>query len=739
MKLCSAENCGPGKLECLLSLVSQQPHVPNSGSTCDICSVCQAYIECILKHGNRPITLSEEERTELEDIMSQWISYLSSAKSVYVSQEKLMEEVQLSKSLSFIGDKSLKEWALSLSQCWGSHYRTIRNNMSPNCPLLHTPNPYVATQNDTWFYWDSFFVVLGLLECQMFETSGGTIQNLLRCISQFKKVPCGGSVEMMDFTHPPLLPLMVNEWCKRNFFQGKFEEAQNLARIALPLLEIEHTSWISTGGTHCLAQWAGGPPPGYGSFCERPHCTSISLNTIIFVSEVCIADLGSLVHQASEYSKFWEYARQRAIDIGTHLWNEDEVCWEDICPPEAGRPSTWNEYAMQLIPLWAQSYLSQPPWGLHPNHHLSRVRAIRKLFDNEEEVPYSFVKSTCKDALNWMEQEDAQPWLMWFVAHSLRRMSPQVSKSFVSDWLQSFYQKAPARQYSPCTVGLLLNLLSENADLMEFPISDPLISTFIMTLASNLRRVLGTGLHGVYLTGSAATGSYIHGVSDIDIICVCNDRLSSDRKAAVSMCVISTSSAMHIEKVEVDVYSLSAVQEGSPEFEVKVTYFGENKDSSITNSLEEYLRQGGKDFWLVMDYENTYLNGVAVMGPPARSIFSRVNHGKMVQSITGAITLLLERVSQPTVKVDMLCSAILHICRGWYWIVTGLLSPKVFCAKWALLMLVGSAESCPQNLEFHSVVSSAVQSRTCPTTHLSLPSETVASFARYVLSVIPNY
>jgi len=59
------------------------------------------------------------------------------------------------------------------------------------------------------YYWDSYWIVLGLLACDMTSTAKGLVQNLLDDVSTYGFVPNGGRIYYLNRSQPPLLSDMV--------------------------------------------------------------------------------------------------------------------------------------------------------------------------------------------------------------------------------------------------------------------------------------------------------------------------------------------------------------------------------------------------------------------------------------------------------------------------------------------------------------------------------------------------
>eukprot|EP00632_Arachnochrysis_sp_CCMP2950_P011802 CAMPEP_0185695030 /NCGR_PEP_ID=MMETSP1164-20130828/4272_1 /TAXON_ID=1104430 /ORGANISM="Chrysoreinhardia sp, Strain CCMP2950" /LENGTH=656 /DNA_ID=CAMNT_0028361889 /DNA_START=78 /DNA_END=2045 /DNA_ORIENTATION=+ len=64
------------------------------------------------------------------------------------------------------------------------------------------------------YYWDSYWIVLGLLACGMLRTARGVVEGLLGYVRDFGFVPNGGRVYYLNRSQPPLLSEMLAEWLR---------------------------------------------------------------------------------------------------------------------------------------------------------------------------------------------------------------------------------------------------------------------------------------------------------------------------------------------------------------------------------------------------------------------------------------------------------------------------------------------------------------------------------------------
>lgn len=116
-----------------------------------------------------------------------------------------------------IWDPDLKQFALALNAMWKPLSRqmkdTVRTNPS-NYSLVYVPNLCIVPGGrfNELYYWDTYFIVRGLLHSGMVQTARGMIDNLLYLVREYNFVPNGGRVYYWGRSQPPLLVAMVKAY-----------------------------------------------------------------------------------------------------------------------------------------------------------------------------------------------------------------------------------------------------------------------------------------------------------------------------------------------------------------------------------------------------------------------------------------------------------------------------------------------------------------------------------------------
>ncbi|EJC98505.1 trehalase [Fomitiporia mediterranea MF3/22] len=88
------------------------------------------------------------------------------------------------------------------------------------------------------YYWDSFWIVKGLIESQLFDVVNATLQNFMDELDRVGFIPNGGRIYYLDRSQPPLFIHMLSDYVQAS------HDTKILER-ALPLAERELAWWHS--------------------------------------------------------------------------------------------------------------------------------------------------------------------------------------------------------------------------------------------------------------------------------------------------------------------------------------------------------------------------------------------------------------------------------------------------------------------------------------------------------------
>eukprot|EP01054_Gregarina_sp_Poly1_P003808 Gregarina_sp_Poly_1__3807@NODE_2131_length_2628_cov_628_859039_g1371_i0_p1_GENE_NODE_2131_length_2628_cov_628_859039_g1371_i0NODE_2131_length_2628_cov_628_859039_g1371_i0_p1_ORF_typecomplete_len706_score94_87Trehalase/PF01204_18/2_4e81GDE_C/PF06202_14/6_6e06Bac_rhamnosid6H/PF17389_2/2_8Bac_rhamnosid6H/PF17389_2/2_1_NODE_2131_length_2628_cov_628_859039_g1371_i03192436 len=142
----------------------------------------------------------------------------------------------------------VKRLGIWLIQSWGRFYRCTSPTWSPDRnSLIPVPKPFIVPGGRfiEIYYWDSYWIIRGLLSSGLPEVARGILENFLCCVERYGFVPNGLRKYYLDRSQPPLLSCMI-----RAFFQS----TQDLEFVekALPVLEREYAFWMSAKLGHVV-------------------------------------------------------------------------------------------------------------------------------------------------------------------------------------------------------------------------------------------------------------------------------------------------------------------------------------------------------------------------------------------------------------------------------------------------------------------------------------------------------
>ncbi|XP_031391279.1 trehalase-like [Punica granatum] len=172
----------------------------------------------------------------------------------------------------------VRSWALEIHALWKNLSRGVTSSVRDQ-PELHTllplPEQFVipGSRFREVYYWDSYWVIRGLLASKMYETAKGIVTNLIYLLDTYGHVLNGARVYYTNRSQPPLLSAMVRAIYSRT-------HDINLVKKALPVLLKEHGFWTSgvhqivvqdaQAESHCLSR--------YYAMWDKPRPEALSID-----------------------------------------------------------------------------------------------------------------------------------------------------------------------------------------------------------------------------------------------------------------------------------------------------------------------------------------------------------------------------------------------------------------------------------------------------------------------------
>lgn len=170
----------------------------------------EVYNAWIAKFGNA--TSASLNRTDVQAFVTQYFS-AAGAELVACTPDDWQEKPP---KLATILDPQLREWAYKLNGIWKNLCRKIDPSIAQHesrYSLLYVPHHFIVPGGRfrEFYYWDAYWIIKGLIACEMYNTTKSMIRNLATMVDQHGFVPNGGRVYYLQRSQPPLLSAMVYE------------------------------------------------------------------------------------------------------------------------------------------------------------------------------------------------------------------------------------------------------------------------------------------------------------------------------------------------------------------------------------------------------------------------------------------------------------------------------------------------------------------------------------------------
>ncbi|GMN31402.1 hypothetical protein TIFTF001_003245 [Ficus carica] len=323
-----------------------------------------------------------------------------------------------------VKNREVRIWALEVHSLWKNLSRKVSEKVFEK-PEFHTLLPVPeqviipGSRFREVYYWDSYWVIRGLLASKMYKTAKAIVSNLISLVEEYGYVLNGARAYYTNRSQPPLLSAMVCEIYKRT-------EDLDLARKSLPALLKEHQFWNlglhevtiedDQACDHTLSRYYAmwNMPRPESSTVDKESASKISnefekqrfyrevasaaesgwdfstrwmrnhsefttlattsvlpvdLNAFILGMELDIAFLAKVTGDHSISERYSEASQARKKAIESVFWNAEMGQWNDywLSNSNCKEAQTWEAenqnqkiFASNFIPLWIESFHSDP-------------------------------------------------------------------------------------------------------------------------------------------------------------------------------------------------------------------------------------------------------------------------------------------------------------------------------------------------------------------------------------------
>ncbi|XP_018335277.1 trehalase-like [Agrilus planipennis] len=121
--------------------------------------------------------------------------------------------------LNDVNDEVIRNFAKYVVQIWPTLARRIRDEVEQNIDkysIIPLPKPFIIPGGRfrETYYWDTYWIIQGLLISEMAETTKGMLDNFIYMVKNYGFVPNGGRIYYLARSQPPLLTKMAYNYVK---------------------------------------------------------------------------------------------------------------------------------------------------------------------------------------------------------------------------------------------------------------------------------------------------------------------------------------------------------------------------------------------------------------------------------------------------------------------------------------------------------------------------------------------
>lgn len=173
-----------------------------------------------------------------------------------------------------IKDVEFREWMLKLNSIWKILGRKLKDEVKNNkdqYSIIWVPNPVIVPGGRfrEYYYWDSYWIVQGLLLSEMYDTTKGLLENLLYIVDQYGHIPNGGRVYYLARSQPPMLIPTIKLYLD-------FTHDTDFISKNIHLMEKEFDYWLTDHTKTILKDGVNYTLASYGDKSKGPRPESYS-------------------------------------------------------------------------------------------------------------------------------------------------------------------------------------------------------------------------------------------------------------------------------------------------------------------------------------------------------------------------------------------------------------------------------------------------------------------------------
>ncbi|EFA11183.1 trehalase isoform X1 [Tribolium castaneum] len=395
------------------------------------------------------------------------------------------------KYIDGIQDDEFKQWALSLNLVWKDLGRKMKKEVELNQSLysiIWVPHPVIVPGGRfrEFYYWDSYWIVQGLLLSEMYGTVKGMLENFLYIVDKYGHIPNGGRIYYMQRSQPPLMVPMIKLYVD-------FTNDTHFVRDNIATMEKEFEYWITKhnktvtldGKNYTLATYGdrskGPRPESYSEDVEgaaifddndkkesfyaelkaaaesgwdfssrwfiknatnKGNLTNtkirsivpVDLNAMIYWNAVLLSEFNTLLGNLAKVQYYNNIAKEWMEAVTAVLWHEEVGAWLDYDLSNSVKRDYF--YPTNIAPLWTGCY-NQTDKG-------KIVRLVLKYLQNKNILYPGGIPTTVEHTGEQWDYPNAWPPLQHIMIVGLNNTGDVVAQRLAFEiaekWVRSNYK-----------------------------------------------------------------------------------------------------------------------------------------------------------------------------------------------------------------------------------------------------------------------------------------------------------
>lgn len=241
------------------------------------------------------------------------------------------------------------------------------------------------------------------------------------------------------------------------------------------------------------------------------------------------------------------------------------------------------------------------------------------------------------------------------------------------------------------------------------------VEAFLTEVCSLFQNQLGQNIVGIYLHGSLAMGCFHPKKSDVDVLVIVKEKLTTEQQKNVIREILK----LEEYKLEMSILLEKELIEFKYPTPFELHYSSMHKERYLNNP--DYLCRNENDPDLAAHLVVTYKRGKCLFGKPIKEVFKPIDHSYYIQSILYDIEDAEEGIVRDPVYYT------LNLCRVLYYLKEGVVSSKKEGGEWGMEIVKD---------QFKELVTSSLCIYNNPLVEGNWEDRKLVIFAQYMLNEI---